>query len=81
MLDSPEVVKIFRFVIDPLVKLLFAAAVFYFMYGVFKYIKDSDEASSRIDGANHVLWSTVGLFIMISVWGIIEMLQRTIGVS
>lgn len=81
MLDSPEVAKIFRFVIDPLVKLLFAAAVFYFMYGVFKYIKDSDDSSSRTDGANHVLWSTVGLFIMISVWGIIKILQRTIGVS
>ncbi len=81
MLDSPEVANIFRFVIDPLVKLLFAAAVFYFIYGVFKYIKDADDSSSRVDGANHVLWSTIGLFIMISVWGIIRMLQSTIGVQ
>jgi hypothetical protein len=75
-----ELDKIFRVVINPLVQLLFAAAVFYFIYGVFKYIKDSDESSSRTDGANHVLWSTVGLFIMISVWGIIEILEKTIGV-
>lgn len=81
MLDSPEVANIFRYVIDPLVKLLFAAAVFYFIYGVFKYIKDADDSSSRVDGANHVLWSTIGLFIMISVWGIIRMLQSTIGVQ
>lgn len=81
MLDSPEVAKIFRVVIDPLVQLLFAAAVFYFIYGVFKYIKDADDSSSRVDGANHVLWSTIGLFIMISVWGIIKILQNTIGVS
>ncbi len=80
MLDSPEVNNIFRFVINPLVQLLFATAVFYFMYGVFMYIKDSDESSSRTDGANHVLWSTVGLFIMISVWGIIRLLERSVGV-
>lgn len=81
MFDSPEVDKIFTFVINPLVQLLVAAAVFYFIFGVFKYIRDSDESSSRTDGANHILWSTVGLFIMISVWGIIRMLQNTIGVS
>ena len=81
MFDSPEVDRIFEFVIDPLVQLLVVAAVFYFIFGVFKYIKDSDESSSRTDGANHILWSTVGLFIMISVWGIIEMLQNTIGAS
>jgi hypothetical protein len=81
MLDSPEVADLFRFVINPLVQLLFSAGVLYFIYGVFKYIKDSDDSSSRVDGANHILWSTVGLFIMISVWGIIRILESTIGVS
>ncbi|MEK7607363.1 MAG: hypothetical protein AAB484_00320 [Patescibacteria group bacterium] len=81
-LDLPVVKKLFTLVVDPIVRLLFAAAIFYFVYGVFKFIKDktSGESADIAQGANHVLWSTVGIFIMISVWGIIAILRSTIGV-
>jgi hypothetical protein len=79
-LELEPVKRLFTLVIDPIVRLLFAAAVFYFVYGVFKFIKDkaSGDSVDFAQGANHVLWSTVGLFIMISVWGIIAILHNTI---
>ena len=43
-------------------------------------IYKSADSDARTEGVNHILWSTVGLFIMISVWGIIAVLERTIGV-
>jgi hypothetical protein len=81
VLDIPEVQNVFTLVIDPIVRLLFAAAMVYFAYGVFKYVKDSGDSDARATGGKHILWSTVGLFIMISVWGIIAVLERTIGVQ
>ncbi|MEK7163086.1 MAG: hypothetical protein AAB775_00015 [Patescibacteria group bacterium] len=82
-LELEPVKKFFALVVDPLIRLLFAAAVFYFVYGVFKFIKDkaSSESADIAQGANHVLWSTIGIFIMISVWGIIAILRSTIGVK
>lgn len=79
-LAIPQVQKLFDLVIDPLVGLLFAAAAFYFLWGVFKMIWRSDDSDGRTEGVNHILWGTVGLFIMISVWGIIMFLERVIGV-
>lgn len=78
-LELPIVQKFAELVLNPAVKLLFAVAVLYFIYGVFVFIKNSGESTGRIEGRNHILWSTVGLFIMISVWGIISIIQSTIG--
>lgn len=72
--------KFFCAVVNPIVQLIFALAILYFVYGVFVYIKDSGESTSRTQGANHILWGTVGLFIMISVWGIITVIEKTLHV-
>ncbi len=78
-LDIPVVQKFFEVIVDPAIRLLFAAAVAYFIYGVYSYVRNSGDSEARIDGANHILWSTIGLFIMVSVWGIIGILQSTVG--
>lgn len=77
----PAVRSFIILVVNPLVQLMFAAAVVYFVYGIFAYFIKGDGDADRIQGKNHILWSTVGLFIMISVWGIIAIIQRTLGVS
>ncbi len=69
--------RFFDLVVDPLVTLLFAAAVLYFVYGIFTYIRNADDSGERVTGGKHILWSTVGLFIMVSVWGIIKILDNT----
>jgi hypothetical protein len=78
-LELEPVKKLFTLVVNPIVRLLFAAAVFYFIYGVWNYIRKSDDPSERVQGGNHILYSTIGLFIMISVWGIIAIIQKTVG--
>jgi hypothetical protein len=78
--DIPQVRKLFDLVVDPLVRLIFAAAIAYFAWGVFVYIRKSDDSSERQTGGRHVFWSTVGIFIMLSVWGIIELIKNTLGV-
>ncbi|HVU06375.1 MAG TPA: hypothetical protein VHE10_01075 [Candidatus Paceibacterota bacterium] len=79
-LNQPIVQKLFSLVVDPLIQLIFAAAVVYFLWGVFKYIQAADDPDERIQGGKHIIWSVIGLFIMISVWGIIAVIKRTIGV-
>ena len=58
-----------------LVYLIVAAAVVVFLWGIFKFI--SSEGQDKESGKNLMFWGIVGLFVMISFWGIIAILRRT----
>ena len=73
--------KINSAIINPIIVLLFAAAVIVFAYGVFEYIKDSDSDEARSTGRRHMISGGIGIFIMISVFGIIQIILNTIGAS
>lgn len=81
ILKIKEVQDLLNLVVNPVVTLLFALAALYFVYGVFTFIRRSSDSSALEEGRNHILWSTIGLFIMISVWGIIAVLKKTLGVQ
>lgn len=73
--------KINQVIINPIIMLLFAVAVLIFLYGVFEYMRNSDSEDGRTQGQRHMLSGVFGLFIMISVFGIIHFILNTIGVS
>ncbi len=73
--------KVNQVIINPIIMLLFAVAVLVFLYGVFLYVKDSGSEEGRATGARHILSGIFGMFIMISVFGILYMVMNTIGVS
>lgn len=63
-----------------LVPVLFAVSFIMFLYGVAqKFIFNSDKASS--DGRNLVLWGVVGFAIMISLWGLVNIVSNTFGLT
>lgn len=65
-------------IIEPLILLLFALALLYFSWGVVKFIAGMKSDEKRKDGARHMLWGLIGMTIMISVFGIIEIIENTI---
>lgn len=73
--------KVNQVIINPIIMLLFAVAVLVFLYGVFLYVKDSDSEDGRATGKQHIIWGIFGMFIMISVFGILNLVMNSIGVS
>jgi len=67
------------FIIQPLVALLVTAAVAYFIWGVATFIWNSDKADERNKGTQHLLWGVVGILIIVSVIGIIQIALATFG--
>ena len=65
-------------IINPIIALLFALAVIYFLWGVIQYIRNSGDAQKRADGVKHITWGIVGLVIMVSVFGILNLAINTI---
>lgn len=68
-----------RVIINPLIILLFSLAVVYFVYGLVKYLLSPDNEEVRKTSKSHMLWAVVGMFIMIAVFGIMNIILKTIG--
>ena len=66
--------KINTQIFNPIIKLLIAVGVVVFLYGVVEFIAASDNEEKRSTGRKHIIWGVVGLFIMISVFGIMHLL-------
>lgn len=66
-------------IFNPLYKLAVGIAILYFLYGVFKFILDMNDPEKKNFGKSHLLWGTVGLFIILSVGGILKFFSQTLG--
>lgn len=71
--------KISTLILNPIIALLFALATAYFIYGVVQYIWNPDNAEARETGRQSMIWGVVGMFIMVSVFGIMRFLISSIG--
>jgi hypothetical protein len=73
------IAKINTVIINPAIIFIFALALAYFVYGVFVYMKDADNEEERAKGRQQMLWGVIGMFIMLSVFGIMKIIISTIG--
>jgi hypothetical protein len=62
-------------ILNPLYQAVVGVAILYFLYGVAKYVMDLNNPEKQTYGKSHLLWGTVGLFIILSVGGILKMFQ------
>jgi hypothetical protein len=68
-----------KVIINPLIGFLFALAMVYFIYGVTRYLLSPDNEEVRKESRSQMLWGIIGMFIMVSVFGIIHLVQDTVG--
>jgi uncharacterized membrane protein len=73
--------KINKALINPLIVLVFAIALVYFLYGLVDFIANPDNTDKREEGKQHMLWGVIGMFIMMAVFTIMRILANTLGSS
>ena len=66
-------------ILSPLVYLIIAASVIVFLLGILKFIRS--EGDDKQAGREFVVWGIVGLFVMISVWGLVSILSSTFSLN
>lgn len=69
--------KIISDVLRPTVSLLVALAVVFFLVGVVKFMFSVGDETKRKEGKNMMIYGVIGLFVMISVWGLVGLLTNT----
>ncbi|OGG68913.1 hypothetical protein A3E65_02455 [Candidatus Kaiserbacteria bacterium RIFCSPHIGHO2_12_FULL_56_13] len=62
-----------------LVPVLFAVAFIVFIWGAFQtFIWGANSEEVKEHGKNLMLWGLIGFFVMVSVWGLVNILTGTI---
>lgn len=65
-----------------LVPLLFAVAFIVFLYGVASaYIFSRGDAGKVADGHRLILWGIIGFVVMVSLWGLVNVIANTFGLA
>lgn len=68
-------------IINPIILLLFALALVYFLYGVFEFIASEASDEKKTIGKDHMIWGIIGLTVMIGVWFILGLILDTFNIS
>ncbi|MFA7315530.1 MAG: hypothetical protein WC059_01855 [Candidatus Paceibacterota bacterium] len=73
-----DVLRIINQILSTLIPILITLAVVYFIWGVIQYTISTDEEAKK-GARNKIIQGLIGLFLIVSFWGIIKIVSSTFG--
>jgi fumarate reductase subunit D len=67
--------------LNKLMVLFVVLAVVVFFWGLIKYLAGLDSSESKSEGLQLMMYGVIAIFVMVSLWGIIALLQNTFKVG
>jgi hypothetical protein len=62
--------------INRLIPFIIALTVLVFLWGVFRYVLSRDSDSQK-EAQGYMIWGIIALFVMVSVWGLVNILIKS----
>ncbi len=75
-----SIVSTIQKLINLALPVIIAAAVVWFVYGIARYVLAGDEAAKE-SAKDKIVYGVIGLAVMVSVWGIVNIVVRTLGIT
>lgn len=72
-----EAIDQINMLINTVIPFLVGLAVLVIIWGVFNYISGAGDEEKRAQAKQYIIWGVVGVFIMLSVWGLVNLLTNT----
>ena len=66
--------------LNALIGLFITLAIVAFFYGLIKYLFNLGSENAK-EGISIMLWGVIAIFVMVSIWGIVRLLQATFRVT
>lgn len=63
--------------INRLIPFVIALTVLFFLWGVFRFVMSGSDAEARTEARGFMIWGIIALFVMVSVWGLVNILVRS----
>lgn len=65
------------YIVNAVVPVLFALALLVFFWGLSNFILNAGNEEKRTQGKQTLIWGSIALFVIFSIWGILFTLQNT----
>ena len=69
--------RINTYVVDPIIAVIFTLGLLLFFIGIVEYLWEIKDGKTDGDGRKHLIYGLVGMLVMVSVYGIINMIINT----
>lgn len=76
-MDLFGILEVFGDLVNLATPIVVALALLYFFWGLATYILNASNDEKKKEGKNIMIWGILALFIMVSVWGIINVVRDT----
>ncbi len=67
--------------ITQLIPLAIALGLLFFIWGLVQFIIASGDSEAAAEGKRKMVWGIFALFVMVSVWGLVDILAEMVGVE
>ena len=67
--------------VKTLLPFVISLAVLVILWGVFNYIAGAGDEEKRAQAKQYIIWGIIGLFVMVSVWGLVNVLKNTFNLN
>lgn len=74
-----DIINLFTNIGFALVPLLGAVAFLIFVWGVARFIRSAGSEKEIGESKNLIIWGIVGIFVLVTIWGIVAFLQGEFG--
>ncbi len=64
-----------------IVPLLLVIAIAVFVYGIIQYFLNPNNINEREKAKQYILWALIGMFVLFSISGLVQILRTTFGVT
>lgn len=68
-------------ILSSIVPIMVTLALIYFIYGLAEYISVSGNEAKKAEGKNIMIYGTIAMFMIVSIWGVVQFIGKTVGVS
>ncbi len=68
-------------IINVIVPFIVGLAVFTVFWGIFGYITKAGEEEKRAEAKNFILYGLLGIFMMLSLWGLVGIVVNSFGID
>jgi hypothetical protein len=65
-------------IVNPFIYLMLGVSALYFVWGVFVFVRDSENETARSTGKRHMIYGVIGLAIMLGVKELIAVITKTV---
>ena len=80
VLDANSLFGKINSILNAIIPILISVAVVWLIYAIVRYVVAGDEEGKKV-GKTHMIWGVIGLFVILSIWGLVNILVQTFGLE